>query len=131
MSRFHTLDRWFDSLDWRSLGGVVFVAMCLLAAAVFGFLPHTGLAIVNAFLSGFVLVICLLVLLLGGKRVDLMSTTGAALIAGGLATSIPSVFYDHATPVDWGSSLSRIGLLLLMLRWSYEIARRWREENGR
>lgn len=129
MTSYVAMRRWLDSLNVRAFASIVFAVVCLLATAVFGILPHGSLLVVNAFLSGAVWAMCLLVLVVGGKRVDLMSSTGAALIAGGLTTSIPSIFYEH-TPVDWGSTLSRLGLLIIMLRWGYEILKRWKDETS-
>ena len=127
MTSYMHFREWFDGLNAKRLSFLTAFALLIPATVVFGFLPDGGLRIVDAVLSGLVLGICLFVLLVGGKRVDLASQAGAALIAGGLATAIPSLFYEH-TPVDWGSALSRLGLLILMVRWGYEVVKRWREE---
>lgn len=116
------------SLNVGAYAGAGLFVLCIVAAVVFGVLPHKGLLFVNAVLSGAVWMGCVLVLVLGGKRIDLWSACAAALIAAGLTTSIPSIFYNSSTVVDWGSTISRLGFLLMASRWAYDLYERVREE---
>lgn len=129
MNSYATLRHWMDAHNFKTHATIGFAVMVVLSMVVFGIAPHGTLDVLNAGLSGGVWALGLCILILGGKRVDFMSTTGVALIVGGLTTSIPSLFYEHS-PVDWGSSLSRLGFLILFTRWVYELMRRWKVENG-
>lgn len=104
---------WVDGLDLKAYVGVTVVTIAVVSLAVFGVLPRQGLMLVNAGVSGAVWSLCVIALLAGGRRLDVPLSTALALIAGGLTTSIPSIFYEH-TPVDWGSTLSRLGVLILV-----------------
>lgn len=104
---------WVDGLDLKAYVGVTVLTIAVVSLAVFGVMPRHGLLLVNAAISGAVWGFCVIALLAGGRRLDVPLSTALALIAGGLTTSIPSIFYEH-TPVDWGSTLSRLGVLILV-----------------
>lgn len=104
---------WVDGLDLKAYVGMTVLTIAIVSLAVFGIMPRHGLLLVNAAISGAVWSLCVIALLAGGRRLDVPLSTALALIAGGLTTSIPSIFYEH-TPVDWGSTLSRLGVLILV-----------------
>lgn len=104
---------WVDGLDLKAYVGMTVLTIAVVSLAVFGIMPRHGLLLVNAAISGAVWSLCVIALLAGGRRLDVPLSTALALIAGGLTTSIPSIFYEH-TPVDWGSTLSRLGVLILV-----------------
>lgn len=117
---------WMDNLDLKSFAGLTLAAVCIIAMAVFGVMPGNSLLFVNAFLSGTVWGGCVVLLLVGGKRLDALLTASLCLVAGGLTTSIPSIFYEH-TPVDWGSTLSRLGLVLMVAWVANAVFHKWKQ----
>lgn len=129
MSSYQTAHRWFNRMDIRAYAGATFFVLCVVASSVFGILPHGSLVYINALVSGSVWMICLGVLILGGKRVDLWDTASAALLAGGLTTSIPSLFANDSL-VAWGSTFSRVGLAMMAARWAFNIWARVQEEKA-
>lgn len=129
MTSYGNFRQWLDQLDLRSYVGITIAAICVISMAVFGVIPSRSLLFVNAFLSGAVWSGCVFLLLIGGKRVDMALTCALALIAGGLTTSIPSIFYEH-TPVDWGSTLSRLGVMILVGWAANSIFVKWKNEHG-
>jgi len=120
MSSYLTAQRWMDAMDVKAYAGAGFFVLCVVASAVFGVLPHGSLIYINALVSGAAWMICLGILIFGGKRVDLYDTVTAALLAGGLTTSIPSLFTAESV-VQWGSTFSRLGVLMFAIRWAWNI----------
>lgn len=127
MSSYLKAQTWFHHMPLNAYAGATFFVMVVLASSVFGIFPHGALLVVNAFVSGAAWLTCLGVLVLGGKRVDLWDTATAAFLAAGLTTSIPSLFADDSV-VAWGSTFSRIGVLMMAGRWAYNIHCRVHEE---
>jgi len=127
MSSYQTAQRWMDAMDVKAYAGAGFFVLCIVASAVFGVLPHGSLIYINALVSGAAWMVCLGILIFGGKRVDLYDTVTAALLAGGLTTSIPSLFANDSVVV-WGSTFSRLGVLMFALRWAWNIYSRVRNE---
>lgn len=127
MNSYLSVRSWFHSLSAKSYAGILIAVLSVIAAVVFGVVPNQNLLVVNAFLSGTVWCACLLVIVLGGRRVDAASFAAASLISAGLTMSIPSIFYEH-TPVDWGSTVSRLGFAILTLRWGYDLITRIKDE---
>ena len=130
MTSYQTAHRWFQCLPTNAYAGGMLFAMLMVAATVFGVFPHGSGVFFNAALSGGTWAICLGILILGGKRVDLYDTTTAALIAAGLTTSIPTLFADDST-VAWGSTFSRLGVLMMAARFAYNIHERVHGERMR
>jgi hypothetical protein len=120
---------WLDGLDVKAYSGITLAAVCIIAMAVFDVMPDHNLLVVNAFISGCIWSFCVFVLIAGGKRVDALLFAAFSLIAGGLTTSIPSIFHEH-TPVDWGSTLSRLGFLLLVIWVGLSIFSKAKEQHG-
>lgn len=118
---------WLSHLDLKVYSGMLLAVCLVVAVVVFGLIPNQGLLAVNAFLSGSVWTMCLGIIILGGHRVKAGYLCAACLVAGGLTTSIPSIFYEH-TVVDWGSSVSRLGLAVLFLQVIVDLSHKWFEE---
>lgn len=127
MSRYQTAQRWMEDMDVKAYAGAGFFVLCVVASAVFGILPGESLLYVNAMVSGATWAAALGVLIFGGKRVDLYNTVAAAMLAGGLTTSIPSLF-AHDSVVAWGSTFSRIGILMLVVRFAWSLYVRYQTE---
>lgn len=119
---------WLSHLDLRVYAGILVAVTMIVAVAVFGIIPNQGLLAVNAFLSGCVWTMCLGIVVLGGSRVKPGYQAAFCLIAGGLTTSIPSIFYEH-TVVDWGSTVSRLGLAVLVIQVIVDLRHKWFEES--
>lgn len=120
---------WLTRLDNKSYAGILLAAVMVVSVAVFGIVPNQGLLAVNAFLSGSVWTMCLCIVVIGGHRVKSGYLCAACLIAGGLTTSIPSIFYEH-TVVDWGSTVSRLGLAVLVTQVIVDLRHKWFEESA-
>lgn len=129
MTSYHKAQHWFHHMPLNAYAGATFFVMIVMASSVFGIFPHGSLVIVNAFVSGAAWLVCLGVLVFGGKRVDLWDTSTAAFLAAGLTTSIPSLFADDSV-VAWGSTFSRIGVLMMAARWAYNIHCRVSDEKA-
>lgn len=110
-----------------SYTGLLLAILCIVAVAVFGVIPNQGLLAVNAFLSGCVWTLCLGILIVGGGRVPAGYYCATAMIAGGLTMSIPSIFAPQS-PVDWGTTVSRLGLLVLVAQVVVDLVDRWQRE---
>lgn len=115
---------WLSHLDLKAYAGILLAAVMVIAVVVFGVIPNQGLLAVNAFLSGSVWTMCLGIIVVGGHRVPMGYLAACCLIAGGLTTSIPSIFYEH-TVVDWGSTVSRLGWLVLMAQVAVDLVGRY------
>lgn len=119
---------WLSHLNVKVYAGMLLAVTLVVAVVVFGLIPNQGLLAVNAFLSGSVWTMCLGIVVLGGHRVKSGYLCAACLIAGGLTTSIPSIFYEH-TVVDWGSTVSRLGLAVLVVQVVVDLRHKWFEES--
>ncbi len=119
---------WASRLDLWSFMGVFLVAICVVATAVFGLIPNQGMLAANAFISGTVWSACLMAIRLGGQRIDRVYYFSCCLIAGGLTTSIPAIFYEH-TVVDWGSTISRLGFAIFVLKGLVDAFDKWRMQH--
>lgn len=119
---------WLARLDNRTYASILVTATLVVSVVVFGLIPNQGLLAVNAFLSGSVWTMCLGIIVLGAHRVKAGYLCAACLIAGGLTTSIPSIFYEH-TVVDWGSTVSRLGLAVLVLQVIADLTERTLKED--
>lgn len=120
---------WLDARTPAAYAGLMLAFICVVAVAVFGLIPNAGLLAVNAFLSGCVWSACVGLLVLGGGRVKAGYYCAFAMIAGGLTMSIPSIFAEHS-PVDWGSTVSRLGLAILVLQVGVDLIAKWRNQPG-
>lgn len=129
MSLADKVKAWFDARTPAAFAGVMLAVICVVAVAVFGVIPNAGLLAVNAFLSGCVWSACVGLLILGGGRVKAGYYCAFAMIAGGLTMSIPSIFAEHS-PVDWGSSVSRLGLAILIFQVAVDLVSKWRHSPG-
>jgi hypothetical protein len=118
---------WLSKLDNKAYAGILLAAVMVVSVAVFGIVPNQGLLAVNAFLSGSVWTMCLGIIVVGGHRVKAGYLCAACLIAGGLTTSIPSIFYEH-TVVDWGSTVARLGLAVLVAQVIVDLRHKWTQE---
>lgn len=118
---------WLDDRTPAAYTGLVLAFTCIVAVAVFGIIPNAGLLIVNAFLSGCVWSACVVMLVLGGGRVKSGYYCAFAMIAGGLTMSIPSIFADHS-PVDWGTTVSRLGIMVLVSQVTVDLIHKWRNQ---
>jgi len=121
---------WLSSLDFKAYAGLMVAVTCVMAVAVFGIIPSRSLLAVNAFISGSVWTMCLGIVVLGGDRIKIGYSCAACLIAGGLTTSIPSIFYEH-TVVDWGSTVARLGIALLVGQVAVDLRRKWEQSGQR
>ena len=106
---------WLSKMDLKAYAGMMVFLTCVVAITVFGIVPSQSLLAVNAFLSGCVWSMCVGIIVIGGHRIKSGYLCAACLIAGGLTTSIPAIFFEH-TVVDWGSTVSRLGLLVLLVQ---------------
>ena len=127
MSSYQTAHRWMEAMDMKAYAGIGFFVLCVVSSAVFGILPHGSLLYINALVSGGAWAVSLGILIFGGKRVDMFDTVTAAMLAGGLTTSIPSLFSDESV-VAWGSTFSRIGVLMFAMRWGWNIYVKYQNE---
>lgn len=125
MTSIVSVKDWFDRLDAKAHLLVSLMGLVVLAIPAFHLI---SVSFVNAFLSGVIWMVCVAILLCGGKRVDFVTTAAAALVAAGLTTSIPSIPYDY-TPVDWGAALYRLGLLLMVVKTANDIYLKAKEES--
>ncbi len=117
---------WLSALDFKAYAGLMVAVTCVMAIAVFGIIPNRSLLAVNAFLSGSVWTMCLGIVVFGGDRIKIGYSLAACLIAGGLTTSIPSIFYEH-TVVDWGSTVARLGIVILVGQVIVDLERKWKQ----
>lgn len=120
---------WIKSLDLSVYMGLFLAAMCVIATAVFGIIPNQGMLVVNAFISGSVWAVCLVAIIVGGRRISPVYYASCCMILGGLTTSIPAIFYEHTT-VDWGSTISRLGFAVFVVKGLMDAFDRWREEQA-
>lgn len=129
MSSYEAVKDWFSHQNVKVQAGLLSTVMLVVGASVFGIMPHEWLLNFNMFLSGCVWMICVGILILGGERVEIQWSVGAAFLAAGLTTSIPSIPYPE-TPVTWGSSLSRLGVLIWAISAVHHIYTKYREEKS-
>lgn len=120
---------WADTLDPKAYSGFLTAALLVVAFTVFGFLPPQSLLAVNALLSGVIWTACMGLIIVGGARVDRVYYAAACLIAGGLMLSTPSLFVEES-PVEWGSSLSRLGFAIFFVWSCVDMANRWRHSEA-
>jgi hypothetical protein len=124
-----TARRWLSRLDIKAYGSLMLFVTLVVAITVFGVLPTRSLLFVNAFLSGSVLTMCVGIIAFGADKVRAGYLAASCLLAGGLITSIPAMFYDHSV-VDWGSTVSRLGLAVLFVQVILDLERKWKEEKA-
>lgn len=125
MSVADRIKSWLDNRTPAAYTGLMLAFVCVVAVAVFGVIPLHGLLVVNAFLSGCVWAACVLMLVLGGDRIKAAYYCAFGLIAGGLTMSIPSIFAANS-PVDWGTTVSRLGIAILVLQVCVDLIHKWR-----
>jgi hypothetical protein len=130
MSSYEAACHWVGGLGFRSFAGIIIVILAIVAAGVLGVLPHSVPVFFNAFLSGIAFTLCAGVVAFGGSRVNAAYYTAAALVAGGLITSIPSLFVVDS-PVSWGTTLSRLGLAIGIMRGCHDLYVKYKEEKAK
>lgn len=127
MSSYEAVKGWFSHQNVKVQAGLLTAIMLVVGASVFGIMPQAWLLNFNIFLSACVWMICVGIVLLGGNKVEIQWYAGAAFLAAGLTTSIPSIPYLE-TPVSWGSSLSRLGVLIWAISAVNHLYSKYREE---
>ena len=130
MNSYNSAVQWVNSLCFRAYAGTFLTAFAVLAAVVVGILPHGLMPAINAFLSGVVFVLALGVVAFGGNRVHVAYYGGAALVAAGLFTSIPSLFVEYS-PVAWGAAISRLGLVIIAIRGCHDLYVKYQAEKAK
>ena len=130
MSSYETACHWIGGLGFRAYAGIILMVLVVVAAGVLGVLPHSVPIFFNALLSGIAFMLCVGVVILGGQRVHVAYYTAAALVAGGLMTSIPSLFVTDS-PVAWGTTISRLGLAIGILRGCHDLYVKYQSEKAK
>lgn len=120
MSSYESACEWIGGLGFRAYAGIILMMLVVVGAGVLGVLPHHVPIFFNAMLSGISFTVCLGILILGGGRVPLGYYAACSLIAGGLMTSIPSLFVVDS-PIGWGTTVVRLGYALLAINVGHDL----------